>query len=102
MEIRRLLKNVEFKEHKPAIKVLIDNDYSKEISIAFKHHQLMKEHKSPVPIAVQIIKGCIEFEVEKTPHKLNEGDLITLSANVPHSLLALTDSVVRLTLYKDK
>ena len=100
MEIRRLLHDIEYNEHKPAIKVLIDNDYTKEIRIAFKHFQHMKEHKTAFPIAVQIVTGCIEFGVAGTPHKLNTGDLITLPADIPHDLIALEDSIVRLTLHK--
>ena len=92
--------NLDFNDNKVVIKVLLETPFSKEIRILMKNGQLMKEHKAPFPIIVHIVQGEIEFGVEGAHHTLKQGDIITLAANVPHDLLAKSDSIVRLTLSK--
>ncbi|WP_282113828.1 cupin domain-containing protein [Maribacter stanieri] len=92
--------NLEFNDHKIVTMVLLETSFSKEIRILLKEGQQMKEHKAPFPIIVHIVQGTIDFGVQGTLHQLKQGDIITLDANVPHDLFALSDSIVRLTLSK--
>ncbi|MTG99495.1 MULTISPECIES: cupin domain-containing protein [Myroides] len=100
MDKANILENLTYGDSKPAIAILIDNAATKEIRIAFKSGQEMKEHKTKFPIVVHIIKGNIDFGVNSERYNLKEGDIITLEPNVPHDLLAKADSIVRLTLNK--
>ncbi|WP_430803614.1 MULTISPECIES: cupin domain-containing protein [unclassified Campylobacter] len=74
---------------------------TKEIRINLEKGAVMKEHQAPGAISVQILKGQIEFGVNQESIELNELDMITLDANVPHSLTALQNSIVRLSLSKN-
>lgn len=101
METASLKENIQYHESRPVIQVLLDTDAGKEIRIVFKKGQVMKEHKAPFPIVVEVFEGCIDFEVSNDiMHTLKEGDLITLKENVVHELIALKDSIVRLSLNK--
>jgi len=100
MKTASFLSNIEWNEDKPAIKVLVETSVSKEIRIAMQTGQFMKEHKAPFPIIVQVIQGSINFGVEGEELNLKTGDLIGLEANVPHDLLAIEKSIVRLSLSK--
>lgn len=100
MHLASLSENIEFNDNKPAIKVLLETDAGKEIRIVFKKGQVMKEHKTPFPIVVEIFEGEINFGVRGEIHSLNKGSLIALEGNVPHDLLATEDSIVRLSLNK--
>lgn len=100
MKTASILENITFQENRPAISVLLETPFTKEIRIAMKQGQLMKEHKTSFPIVIQIVKGEIEFSLPQSTLNLTEGDLIALEGNVPHSLLALKESIVRLTLTK--
>lgn len=100
MKTASFLKNVNYSEAKPAISMLLETDFSKEIQIVFKENQVMKNHKAPYPITVQVVKGSIKFGVLGEVKKLNEGDLIALKAHITHNLTAEKESVVRLTLSK--
>lgn len=100
MKIASLNENLVYNEKKPAISILIETESSKEIRITFKKGQLMKEHKTPFPIIVEIFKGAIDFGVNGTKQHLKAGKLIALEGDVPHDLIAVEDSIVRLSLSK--
>lgn len=98
MKTASLTNNVEFLENRPAIQVLLETENGKEIRIAFKEGQVMKKHRTPFPIVVEIFEGSIDFGVNGDMYTLNKGDLISLEGNVPHDLKALKQSIVRLSL----
>ncbi len=89
-----------YKNDKPAIKILFESDFTKEIRIAMKKGQIMKEHKTAFSIVVEIVEGVIDFGVEGEINNLKKGDLISLSGDIPHDLKAQEDSIIRLTLSK--
>ena len=100
MKKASLLENINYNDDKPAVQLILETEFSKEIRIVFKAGQLMKEHKAPLPIVVEVFQGEIEFGVNQTVHHLIKGDLITVGASIAHDLNAITDSIVRLTLSK--
>lgn len=100
MEIASIYDNIEYGDKNPAIKILIDCPHTKEIRITFRKGQVMKEHKAGYPIVVAVIEGCINFGIGQERQILKKGMMISLSANIPHDLIAENDSIVRLSLNK--
>ena len=100
METASILKDVTFKEKGPTIHVLFDTAFTKEIRIAMRTGQVMKEHQTPYPIVVELVSGRIDFSVSGEMMNLERGDLIALDGGIPHSLIAVEESIVRLTLTK--
>ena len=100
MKTASIFKDIVFKEKGPAVSVLFETEFTKEIRIAMKAGQEMKEHKTSFPIVVQLVEGKIDFTVSGEVLNLAKGDLIALDGGVPHSLDALEESIVRLTLTK--
>lgn len=98
MKLASLTENIMFHETRPTLQVLLDTDAGKEIRIAFKKGQVMKEHKTPFPIVVQVFEGAIDFGVNGEIQQLKRGDMIALEGGVPHDLTAMDDSIVRLSL----
>lgn len=80
--------------------MLCESEFSKEIRITMAKDSIMKEHNAPSAIIVQILRGEIEFEMSGDIVVMSELDMITLPAFVPHSLKALKDSIIRLSLSK--
>lgn len=100
MKTASLIKNLSFNDQRPAVQIMMDTDSSKEIRIAMKKGQLMKEHKTPYPIVVELFDGVISFGVNGEVHEIKKGDMLALEGNVPHDLQAKEDSIVRLSLSK--
>ena len=100
MKVASFLENIKYNIDKPAISIVLETSFSKEIRIIFKKGQIMKDHKAPFAIVVQVVKGSINFGTNEESIELNQGDLISLKANVIHNLTAIENSVVRLTLSK--
>lgn len=100
MKTASLTKDIQYNDNRPTIQVMLDTENGKEIRIAFKKGQVMKEHKTPFAIVVEIFDGSIDFGVNGEVHSLHKGDLISLEGGVPHDLAAVKDSIVRLSLNK--
>ncbi len=100
MKTASILKDLEYNETKPVIKVLFETSFTKEIRIAMKAGTEMKKHQTSFPIVVQMIDGSLDFGVNDKVLNLEKGDLIALERSIPHDLKAKTDSIVRLTLTK--
>jgi len=100
MKLASLITDIQYNDTRPTIHVLMESDAGKEIRIAFREGQVMKEHKTPFPIVVEIFEGAIDFGVNDEIHHLKKGDLIGLEGGVPHDLKALETSTVRLSLNK--
>ncbi len=87
-------------DSKPVVTPMMETDHSKEVRIAMRQGQVMKEHKTRFPITVEVFRGKISFGVEGEIYELEAGALISLDGNVPHDLKAQEDSIIRLTLSK--
>jgi quercetin dioxygenase-like cupin family protein len=95
-----LTHEITYNETKPAISVLLETEASKEIRIVMKAGQLMKKHKAPFPIVIELFEGSIDFGVNEDVLQLTKGDLIALDASVPHDLKCTSDCIIRLSLSK--
>jgi quercetin dioxygenase-like cupin family protein len=92
--------NIHFDDKSVVITPILESSFGKEIRIAFKKGQIMKEHKTKFPITVMTLKGSIEFTVAKEMRVLNEGDIIALEGGILHELKGTKESIVWLSLHK--
>lgn len=100
MKVASFLEDIKFNEMKPAVSLLLDTAFSKEIRVVFKKGQTMEDHQAPFTIIVQVIKGNINFGVNGEIQQMEDGDIISLKPHVVHNLTATEMSVVRLSLSK--
>lgn len=80
--------------------IIIESKFSKEIQIILPQGETMKEHKTRFPIQVHVISGEIDFTATENTTRLSQGNIIALKANIAHNLIAIKDTIVRLTLSK--
>lgn len=98
MKLASFTQDVMYHDERPTVQVMLNTDAGKEIRIAFRKSQVMKEHQTPFPIVVQVFEGAIDFGIRGEIQQLKKGDMIALEGGVPHDLNAQEDSLVRLSL----
>lgn len=76
----------------------LDADGVRIRTLAFDAGAVMREHRAPVPIVVQVLTGRILFRVEGEEHEMSAGGLIQVAGDVLHELEALEPSRVLLIL----
>lgn len=74
-----------------AHKLLIDREEQKTLLFAFSKGQGLKTHTTPKPALLVMLEGVCNFKVNGITQLLIAGEVITIPANVPHSLTAATD-----------
>ncbi len=62
----------------------------------------LKEHNAIGNISVQVLEGEINFVAEQQTFSMVKGQMITLAANIPHSVTALKESFFLLTMLINK
>lgn len=100
MKVASFLESVQFNKNKPAVTLLLDTDFTKELRVVFGKGQIMQDHQAPFAIMVQVVKGAIDFGVNNEVVKLKVGDLVSLKPHIIHNLTATEISIVRLSLSK--
>ena len=58
----------------------------------------LKTHTAPGVISVQVLDGQLTFRTAEQAAELMQGQLLTLHAGIPHSVLAVTEAAFLLTL----
>lgn len=100
MNKKSFKEEIGFDETRVKTKIIIETSFSKEIQILMKVGQVMKEHKTPYPILIHLLEGNIEMGLQGEKLKLKSGDIVALDGDIPHDLMALENSIIRLTLSK--
>ena len=100
MNIKSFKDGIEFNEIRVKTKVIVETSFSKEIQILMNVGQIMKEHKTPYPILIHLLEGNIELGVQGEKSTLKSGDIIASEGDIPHDLMAIENSIIRLTLSK--
>lgn len=83
---------------KPQAKKLIDADGGNLILMELAAGQSWHEHHSVHPIIVQVLKGKVDFRVKGQSITLVPGKPIHVSSHLLHSLSALEDSTLMVTM----
>ena len=78
------------------------SDTTTIVLIGMHKNAELKEHTAIENITVQVLDGEINFFAEQQIFLLEKGKLITLEANIPHSVTAMKESFFLLTLVINK
>ncbi|MFC7671372.1 cupin domain-containing protein [Hymenobacter humi] len=77
---------------------LLQSDGIRLVLIALHEGAELKTHTTPGPISVQVLEGHVSFRSQEQTTELVPGQLLTLHAGLPHSVVARQESVFLLTL----
>jgi quercetin dioxygenase-like cupin family protein len=80
-----------YQADKFAHKNLLEQDGQKATLFAFSIGQELKTHTTPRPALLIMLEGTCLFQIQGTSRLLTAGEVITIPANIPHSLSAATN-----------
>ena len=66
--------------------------------IALPEGAEMPRHTADGTISVQVLEGQMQFSTDKQTLKLNKGQMLALSRPIPHSVLAIRETIFLLSL----
>jgi quercetin dioxygenase-like cupin family protein len=67
---------------------------------AFDQGQELSEHTAPFDALVQVLDGEADIIIGGTPHRVKEGQLILMPANIPHAVKAVASFKMMLTMLR--
>ncbi|WEG13801.1 cupin domain-containing protein [Pullulanibacillus sp. KACC 23026] len=79
------------------VKPILDNQVSRVVQFSFTKGKVLEKHKTSSAILVSVLSGKVRFKAEEEV-VLQSGGLLSLEPSVEHSVEALEDSVMLLTL----
>lgn len=74
------------------------SDTLRIVLIGLHQDATLPEHTADGTISVQLIQGHIIFKTGEAEVKLTEGNMVTLHERIPHTVIAMEDSIFLLTM----
>ena len=99
-EVHDLRTQVDAGNDKVHFRHIFENKHGGVSLVAFKAGQSLAEHTAPAEVMVNVLEGEIEFTMIDKPHTLKAGEFLLMGQDVPHSVVARTDSKVMLVKIK--
>ncbi len=99
-EVRKLKALLQYQEGSIVSRVLLKNPGGTVTLFAFGKGEGLSEHTAPFDAFVIGIEGEAEITIAGHPHPLKEGETITLPADIPHAVLAVSDFKMMLVMIK--
>lgn len=95
-EVHGIADQIEAGNDKVHFKHIFNNENGGIALVAFKAGQKLDTHTAPAEVMVNVLEGEIEFTMLDKTNILKSGEFLLMGANVPHSVMAKTDSKMML------
>ena len=83
------------------VQIVAQSGHARYVLFSIEAGKGLREHTTSSQIAVQLISGQASFAIQGEERTLNPGQLLLLEADVPHTVQAVTDAVMLLTMTPD-
>lgn len=70
------------------------------ILFVFEAGGLLKEHRTDGVVNIHVLSGRLQVTVHDELHEMGPGELVNLAADLPHSVRALQESEMLLTIHR--
>jgi quercetin dioxygenase-like cupin family protein len=97
-----LSEETQFAENGIVSRTLLQTTVCRIVLFGFAEGQELTEHTSTMQAVVQILSGECEFVLDGKAHHLKPGDLVFMPPHLPHSLRAIKQFSMLLTLSKQR
>lgn len=95
-QVHGIADQIEAGNDKVHFKHIFNNENGGVVLVAFKAGQKLDTHTAPAELMVNVLEGEIEFTMLDKPHTIKAGEFLLMGSDVPHSVVAKTDSKIML------
>lgn len=95
-EVHDLTAQIESANDRVQFQRIFENAHGGVSLVAFKAEQELTEHVAPAEVMVYVIEGEIEFTMIDRRHTIKAGQFLLMGQDVPHSVVAKTDTKMML------
>ncbi|PZT48894.1 hypothetical protein B6S12_00950 [Helicobacter valdiviensis] len=88
----------DFTHKEVCIRPMLQNNSTRELQITIPKEAVLKEHQAPYEFSIQVLSGEIWFAIDEKKEILKPLDMVCLEAYRTHSVGAIEDSIVRVSL----
>ncbi len=99
-QVKSLTDMTAYQEGSVISREIIKKDTGTVTVFAFDKGQGLSEHTAPFDALVNVLDGEAEIIISGNPNRLKAGDFIIMPANEPHSLKAIENFKMMLTMIK--
>ncbi len=89
-EVRSLRELLQYQGHSIVSRVLLKNKGGTVTLFAFDQGEGLSEHTAPFDALLVAVEGEAEVDIERDTFPVKEGEAITLPANRPHAVRAVS------------
>lgn len=100
MQVKKLSDIVSYQDNAVVSSEIIKKGAGTITVFAFDKGQGLSEHTAPFDVLVNVIDGQAEVKIAGNPFVVNQGEIIILPANEPHSLQAIEKFKMLLVMIK--
>ena len=99
--VGKLVDSIDYQADSIVSKVLGKAGGGSATLFAFSSGQELSEHTAPFQALIYVVEGEADVQVGGRTEVVSAGDLVTLPANVPHGIRAVTDFKMLLVMLRD-
>jgi quercetin dioxygenase-like cupin family protein len=99
-EVKPLAELVQYQDGSIVSHVLLKNKGGTVTLFAFGQGEGLSEHTAPFEALVLVVDGEAEVEIAGEVYSVRQGETITLPANIPHAVRAMTRFKMLLTMIR--
>ena len=89
-EVRQLCELLQYQDGSIVSRVLLKNKGGTVTLFAFDRDEGLSEHTAPFDALVVLIDGEADIKIAEQAYRVQQGETISLPANVPHAVKAAT------------
>ena len=97
-----LVDMVSYQKDAVVSKAILKNKTGTVTLFAFDQGQGLSEHTAPFDALVQVLDGEVEIKISGKPFQLKQGEMIIMPADEPHSLTAVKEFKMLLTMIRSE
>ena len=99
-EVKRLADLLNYQEGSIVSRVLLKNKGGTVTLFAFAKGEGLSEHTAPFDALVHVVEGEADIQIASETFRVREGEMITLPANRPHAVSAVSNFKMVLTMIR--